>query len=629
MALQTDQSEEDNSKALWYLGIDFGTTGVSAVLLNYATGQHYPIYWQNELQSLKDQLVRSRSGEVMFRLPAITYSGPAATQLFVEPPATSVVVGSLASTLLKEPGIGLQNFKPYLQMGIPYYCPQRHEWEPILQLPGQQLVSLYWVRRSVQAILATLTPPSTLPNSVIKVGAVGLESETLGAALGQLEGVILGCPIDGGDTYQVNLREAVLEAQLVQDVKQILFLEDAIASILARFPKPNDLKQNCVGVRKPETISESGEESSNLGLSPSPWRGLTLAINIGATTTELALVDLPNNLQRLTHSHFTLQSWSYAGHTIDQDIFWQLLYPQMSKEQCQRLSLNRDLELPLPGQPDQPKRDRASFILQSSPFGQALLKASGYLKIILQHKPEFTLKLGDDHWTLKQKDIEAKVIVPFIKQLNHQLNALLSQAGRSEQSITQVVCTGGSTAFPIINQWLQHKLPNASVIQETDLPQESWVAAGLASLPLYPQVLNRHQQQYSDYFLLLELLHIFPHTAGEFVLNTYSLKEIMQQLERRGLNTSTCYERLVNLLEGYLPPGLIPSIDYGEWLSQASQQNPHYSRLTKPRLFFVEGGLYRPNPQQQQHLRQYLELVLSSMSQKFKEPLIVKIGEKS
>ncbi|MBE9125631.1 MULTISPECIES: hypothetical protein [unclassified Coleofasciculus] len=619
MPPQSARPEADTSNALWYLGIDFGTTGVSAVLLNQVTGQQYPIYWQNNLQRVNDSFAKPRFGETLFRLPAITYSGLGVKRLFVEPPGASVAIGSLASLLAKEPGIYLQNFKPYLQVGIPYYCPQRHEWEPTLQLPGQQLVSLYWVRWSIQAILATLTPESTLPDVAIAVAGVGLDSETLGSALGQLAGVILNCPVDGSDTYQLNLREAVIAAKLVPEIKQIVFVEDAIATILAGLPRFKG--QDTGRIENPET-----------GNRPSPWypqRGSTLAINAGATTTELGVVNLPHNLQGLTYNNFTLHGWSYGGQAIDQDIFWQLLYPQLSETQRQKLSLEPDLEVPEPGHSDELKRNRAAFLLQSSDFGEALLKACGYLKLILQHKEEFTLELGRDRWTVKRRDLETKVIFPFLEQLNQQLNTLLAKAGLLAQGIVQLVCRGGSMTFPQVQHWLQQKFPNAIFIETVDLPEECWVAAGLATVPLYPQVLNYHQQQYSDYFLLLELLRAFTNSGVEFSLHTYSIGDILQRLERRGLNTSPCYERLVRLLEGHLPPGLIPTVEYGSLLSHASQENLHYSRIAAAELFSIEGGRLRPNRQQHEYLNEYMELVLSSIYQTFEEPLIVNFSPSS
>ncbi len=634
MPAQSEQPETQISNAIWYLGIDFGTTGVSAVLLNYSTNRQYPIYWSNkspidadQVRGVNSQATPRSSGDVIFRLPAVTYSGPDASELFVQRPATPLVVGSAGSTPTnKQPGIFLQNFKFFLNIGIPYYCPKRHEWEPTLQLPSQQLVSLYWVRRALQALLATLTPKSTLPDSQMMVGAVGLEIGTLRTALQQLEGVVLGYPAAWGDTYHFNLREAVIEAKLVRHPEQIFFLEDAIAPILAALPSSNLDPPKMGTVR----LGEQGRGAAREKLTPSPvtpLRGGTVVIDVGATTTELALVDLPDNLNNLSHSDFSLGSWSYAGNAIDQDIFCQLLYPQMSETQHQQLSLGKDSELPLPGQPDKPRRDRLASLLQRSSVGQALLKASGYLKLILQHKDEFTLDLGSDRWTVRRQDLEVKVVLPFIQQLNRELNALLVATGISDQAIYQVFCIGGTTVFKTLQKWIRQKLPNATIIQEADSPTGSWVATGLATLPLYPQVLNRFQQQYSDYFLLLELVRAFAETLGDLADRPYRVEEIVQQLERRGLNTGACYERLLGLVEGQLPPGLVPTIDNAIWLSQASKKNPQYLTLTATGLFFQEDNqLYRPNLQQQKLMRQYLEIVLSGSYQKFEEPLIVKLG---
>lgn len=623
MTAYSEQPEVNISNAVWYLGIDFGTTGVSAVLLNQSTQEQYPIYWSNdlritheELQTVSPQLATRSSGDNVFRLPAVTYSGPAASKLFGQLPVAPIVVGSLASTLAtNQPGIFLQNFKPYLNIGLPYYSPKRQEWEPTLQLQNQQLVSLYWVRRTLQALLATLTPKSVLPDSVMKVGAVGLGSNTLERALGELEGVVLGYPAFWGDTYFFNLREAVLEAKLVRYPEQIFFLEDAIASFLTSLQsyELNDFP------------TQKGAGTGTLPLQLKTHNGGTLVINAGAITTEIALVDLPDDLQDLTYSDFTLHSLPYAGNAIDQDILCQLLYPQLSQQQQQQLLLNSDLELPLPGQPDPQKRDRLTSLLQSSALGQALLKASGYLKLILQHKDEFTLELETNRWTVKRLDFESSVVLPFIQNLNLELNTLLIETGLSEQGIYQVICTGGTAGLGTVTKWLQQKLPLATLIQDTHSSPHSWVAAGLATLPLYPQVLNRSQQQYSDYFLLLELLRAFPETSDDSAA-PYSIEEIMQQLEYRGLNTSTCYQRLIRLLEGYLPSGLVPSTDDVHWLSQASKQNLYYSTLTAQPLFFQEDNqLYCPNQKQQERLRQYLDIVLSGANQKFEEPLIVKL----
>jgi len=102
----------------------------------------------------------------------------------------------------------------------------------------------------------------------------------------------------------------------------------------------------------------------------------------------------------------------------------------------------------------------------------------------------------------------------------------------------------------------------------------------------------------------------------------------MQQLERQGLNTGACYERLVRLVEGQLPPGLVPSIENASWLAPASKQDLLYSSDAANTGIFEreDEQLYYPNLRQQQRLRQYLDIVLSGIHQKFDEPLIVKLG---
>jgi hypothetical protein len=559
------------------------------------------------------QFAAYRSSEGVFRLPAMTYSGSACRDIspeqlyYVQMPAAPIVVGSLASTLAdKQPGIFLENFKSYLNLGIPYYCPKHYGWEPTVQLPNQQQVSLYWVRRTLQALFATLLPKDNSPDAVMKAGAVDLESETLRVALRQLEGVVLGTPAAWSDTYRLNLREAVLEAQLVKHEAQIFFLEDAIAPILASLQ------------------SGQSKDSSK----PHSPKGGTLVINAGATTTEIALVDIPDNPKDLTYSDFNLCSLPYAGHFIDQDIVCQLLYPQLSELQRQQLSQERDFEVPLPGQPDLEKRDRLSVLLQNSLLGQALLKAAGYIKVILQHKEEFTLNVGNSQWSVKRVDLENRVVLPFTQQIGSELNKLLLKTGISEYGVYQVFCVGGTGVLAALQTWVRQRLPLATLFQDADSSTGNWVAAGLATLPLYPQVLNRLQQHYSDYFLLSELLRAFSEPAidsGEYL---YSLEEIMQQLERQGLNTGACYERLVRLVEGQLPLGLVPATARATWLSPASKQDLLYSTDAANTGIFEreDEQLYYPNLRQQKRLRQYLDIVLSGIHQKFEEPLIVKLG---
>lgn len=615
------------NNAIWYLGIDFGTTGVSAVLLNKATAQRYPLFWSNELhisqeqlQTVNPQLAIRSSASAIFRLPTVTYSGEAASKLFVKFPVTPIIVGSLAAKLAnKQPGIFLENFKPYLNIGVPYYCPEQQQWQPQIKLPNQQLVSLYWVRRTLQAMLATISPKSTLADAVMKVGAVGLAPETLAVALEKLAGVICGYPASWGDTYQLNLREAVLDAKLVKHPEQVFFVEDAIAISLA--------------VLSSATLNDQ-ETTEKFSFLPAQCRGGMLVIKAGITTTELALVDLPDDLKKLCHDDFSVLSLAYGSEALAQDIFCQLLYPQLSEEQLQQIALTSEVELPQPGQPERQKRDRLSLLLESSAFGKALLKASGYLLPILQHKEEFTLALGHHRWLVKSVDLE-RVTLPFLQQLNQGLIRLMVETGLTEAKITQFVGVG-DTVLETIEKWTRTRLPQTIVVQKVikksaqvesenlilnSLTKSGLVATGLATLPLYPQVLHRSQHQYSDYFLLLELIRAFSQLPDQ-ASNSYSLEEIMQQLERRGLNTSACYDRLVDLVNGQLPAGLVPSSEQDSRI--VASQTSLFDELAAAPLFSRSDDGYCLKRKQQQRLANYLEIVVSATTQKFAEPLFVK-----
>jgi hypothetical protein len=94
----------------------------------------------------------------------------------------------------------------------------------------------------------------------------------------------------------------------------------------------------------------------------------------------------------------------------------------------------------------------------------------------------------------------------------------------SPAGINQAICAGVMGAWSELARWLWEKLPNAMVVQDQELEVErdifdihnsalnsnyqstnfsgkiGLVAGGLASLPLYPQILDVSQQQYSDFF---------------------------------------------------------------------------------------------------------------------------------
>ncbi len=614
---------------VWYLGIDLGSTGISAALLNRSTTEVYPIYWSAEEQS------DPNSPGSSFRLPAEVYL-PANT-IEKQPelaPETS-------TNRLATPPESLQNLfsaqlKPYLQIALPYKN-QQQQWEPSLELNEYSTVPLVWVMRSLSKLLLTLKSDRTSTTPGLVAAAVGINEQKFHQIINQIAGVICNCPAHSSEQYRFNLREALITGKIVQHPQQVFFIEEAIANLLAQLDDPSGEQ---VKFSAPTVITKEHH----------PLEGNTLIINIGAGATEMGLIDVPNNLLDLAHNDFMLHGFAYAGKGIEQDIICQLLLPEKwresrltNPESHKTVSSNpwhwqtsipgleqmrwdsirlTELKLPRAGEPDTAERIRLQQRLESSLLGKAVLDAAVALKLILQHQESFTLELADQRWILQRRDLESQVFVPFVRRLNRELNKLLVARGIPTEAINQAILTGGVASITAVNRWLRQKLPNAKIIQDAYLgengtPTCSRTAYGLALLPLHPQVLDIPRQQYTDYFLFTELLRLLPDRA-------ISLSEITQLFEGRGINTRICQQRLLAFLEGELPSGLLPSTTDYHWLAQSSQENPFYKQLPAAPLFEKQGSLtYRPNSQQIKSLLIYLDAIKNSTQQSLEEPYTV------
>ncbi|MFN6473998.1 MAG: hypothetical protein RMY36_030585 [Nostoc sp. SerVER01] len=631
-------------QSVWYLGIDLGTTGISAALLDSSSLVVHPIYWSAENPPITTSFQQS------FRLPTEVYlptasvpqgenesietheqTAPAAVAQDKSPtPPRSDSTNNLYSAQLK----------PYLQVAIPYKS-ERQKWEPVLQLNEFSAGPLIWVVRSLSKLLLTLKCDrgSTTPSLI--AAAVGISQQNFAQIINNIAGVICTCPSSWSEQYRFNVREAVLTSKLIQHPQQVFFVEEAIASLLPELDTANGQQIK---------LKLSQEDSHPAKTSENSLVGNTLVINIGATATEMLLVDVPETLAQLTYNDFMLHSFAYAGKGIEQDIICQLLLPPKSRQprlenqseskttttnpwqwqpsipgldqmHWQSLGLE-ELELPRVGEPDITARIRLQQRLESSLLGQAILDAALALKLILQHQDSFTLELADQRWILRRRDLESQVFIPFVRRLNRELNKLLVARGIPTEAINQAILTGGVACIGTVNRWLRQKLPSAKIIQdlylgENGAPNCSRVAYGLAMLPLHPQILDIPRQQYTDYFLFTELLRLLPDRPLSF-------GEVIQLFEGRGINTRTCQQRLLAFLEGELPSGLMPSVTDSTWLTQGSQENPDYQAIATAPLFEKQGSLtYRPNFQQLLSLRRYLDAIKASNQQSLEEPYIV------
>ncbi|MEH2238742.1 hypothetical protein [Nostoc sp.] len=647
-------------ESVWYLGIDLGTTGISAALLNRSTFIVHPIYWSAENPQGTSSFQQS------FRLPTEVYlptasvphgenesietheqTAPAAVAQDKVPdhsPTTPATSRSTADPTTNN--LYSAQLKPYLQVAIPYKS-ERQKWEPVLQLNEFSAGPLIWVVRSLSKLLLTLKSDQTSTTPSLTAAAVGISEEDFPKIINNIAGVICTCPSSWSEQYRFNVREALLTSKLIQHPQQVFFVEEAIASLLPELDAANG-----------EQVKLSGSQGSHPAkTSEHPLVGNTLVINIGTTATEMLLVDIPETLLQLTYNDFMLHSFAYAGKGIEQDIICQLLLPPKSRQsrpetpsdafgglrqrktitsnpwqwqpsipgldqmRWQSLGLE-ELELPRVGEPDITARIRLQQRLESSLLGQAVLDAALALKLILQHQDSFTLELADQQWILQRRDLESQVFIPFVRRLNRELNKLLVARGIPTEAINQAILTGGVACIGTVNRWLRQKLPNAKIIQdlylgENGAPNCSRVAYGLAMLPLHPQILDIPRQQYTDYFLFTELLRLLPDRPLSF-------GEVIQLFEGRGINTRTCQQRLLAFLEGELPSGLIPSVTDSAWLTQSSQENPDYQAIATAPLFEKQGSLtYRPNSQQLLSLRRYLDAIKASNQQSLEEPYTV------
>ncbi len=619
----------DTLDATWYLGIDVGTTGISAALLNRSKLIVYPIYWSAETQTGGSSFQQS------FRLPAEVYLPTNSSAYQSKSDGEAFSQSSVPQHLYSA------QLKPFLQIAVPYQQ-ERQKWEPMLQLNEFSAGPLIWVVRSLSKLLLTLRSSQTSTTPALIANAVGMNTATFSKVIKNIAGIICTCPSSWTEQYRFNIREAILTSQLVSHPQQIFFVEEAIASLLPELDSANG---------QPIKISEN-QGFQALKTSDYPLLGSTLAINMGATVVEMTLVDIPANLGELTHKDFMLHNFAYSGKGIEQDIICQLLLPPKSRQprqpgqshhesantnpwhwqpsipgldQMQFSSLGLEtLTLPKVGEPDIQARIQFQQRLESSLLGQALLDAALALKLILQHQETFTLEFADQSWILQRRDLESQVFVPFVRRLNRELNKLLVARGIPTEAINQAILSGGVASVGTINRWLRQKLPNAKIIQdlylgENGAPNCSRVALGLAILPLHPQVLDIAKQQYTDYFLFYELLKLLPNRSLSF-------GEVLQLFESRGINTRICQQRLLAFLEGELPPGLIPAASNNLWLTHHSQENPDYKAIAAltsgiSPLFEKQGNLsYRPNYQQVQLLLRYLDAIKSSTIQSLEEP---------
>jgi hypothetical protein len=612
----------------WYLGLDIGNTGISAVLLQVSQSRLYPLHWTDAVGKFAEDDHRG-----LFRLPAI-----ARVDLHQLDPSQTELAPVLASPLGEEAvelqptsepttNQSLQNLKALLSIGVPYYSRPLLQWQPVLRRLDHPL-PLLAVRQSLAWLLSTIAPPPEgtghrlgNPTPPLTCEAIGLSASEFETALANLTGVIINQSAASSDAGFANLRTAVWEAGLVDSPARVYGVNEAIAALVS-------------GLR-----GAAGEVPSlPPGLSPraqlyhEDWQGTTLVLSAGAATTELAIV-LPaagvnSPLLGATYSTSAMQETShrsiaYAGHGLDQDIIFQLLYPAwnhatdasaVDDDPWQELLVNQVLP-PSPGNPAVAQRQLISDRFQQSAFGRQVLAAARRVKLELQQRDHCTITLGERNLTILRQDLGSRVFLPYIQRLNREISLLLQQSGVALLDVQQVICTGGTASLGAIARWLRQKLPNATIIQDTYsatpnpyncLATCSRVAYGLAMVSLHPQFMDQASYASSDYDLFLGMISVFTSMP-------LTVDEILQRLNQQGFSTSgaaseSLRQRVLALLEGHLPTALLPTPGDTLLLTPESQDNPDYQKLQAAPLFHkLDAHTYQPNPAQWPYLLRYLE----------------------
>ncbi|MGK7890400.1 MAG: hypothetical protein AB4042_13775 [Leptolyngbyaceae cyanobacterium] len=647
----------------WYLGIDIGSTGLCAVLLDQQNHCLYPISWDHREQpnSMADRAAPC------FRLPAqmLLVPNQIGNGLNMVPawgadhsPTQDVLTDAPSQTIV------LDRYKQWLNLAIPHYSSHLRRWEPMIQAGGYNRhrdcaheTPLSWFYQSLKSLLSSLSPTShslaiasELPSSQYQKlthQVWGLSEQKATAVLQTLAGVIVGYPASWSAAYRFNVREAVLGARLVPRAAQVLMVNDAIATLLSVLPS---------AVGRPVTLPDVFQAPPLQ--TQTDFYGPTLVVNGGAATTELAIANVvpgvpapfPGATDRLRLTHLAGRSLAYGGDALDQDIIGQLFYSRLTQAamvkgqpeppdpsgslpdrgtEAGAPSCAIDaLSLPSAGEPDVHHRQKMHQRLCQSSAGADLLQAARQLKLLLQTQDSATVTLAEQSWRIDQDELSDRVLTPYLQRLQREINALLDETGFQPDEIKHIVCSGGTASLQAIATWLQQTFiqatisqdvyPNdpASVLSYNTVPGCSRVAYGLAAMPLHPTVVDWANRQPCDYDILMELARILPDRP-------LRLREILELLDQRGISSPTSRTLLSSLLEGQLPPALVPQDITAEQLTPDSNENPAYQELRNLSLFIPVGpGTYVANRPQWMQLQRYLSTLMVGTRQTSFQPQV-------
>ncbi len=652
----------------WHLGLDLGTTALSAVVWDGDQDKTYPIFWRQPTAS--GAIART------FQLAVALYGRPCPStiersRLHPTPSLEPIALGRAALQRARQdhepvPADGpvlIQHLSSALQTGIP--CRVAGDpWprEPQVQDGDRPPIPLSWVIEALAALLRSLREPT--PAHPWPCGAVGLSDRALQQALNQLGHVLVGQPLAATEAYRFNLREAVLTAGLVADPAQVIFLDQPLAAALADVPSASPPPSHRLGAW------------ARSGLPPRrPLVGSTLVIDGGASGVGLAILDgcaVESGLDlRRDRPAYSAHKFPWGGQACDVELVVQhfaarlvdqfpdlpnLAHPPAFDPVLQGRSL-RVLLRNDAGRRSLAAIEQLRMQLQSPPPSSSPSSPQGPLQqmtplrpptAIAAPPPVATFKLAGQTWTLDDGIWERMIVRPWLARFNQELNHLLCQSGCPTERITRIVWVGGFGPMPAVRDWLGQKFPGATwVYQPTrsrpddrrpeHRPPEhrppdlsSAIAHGLARLPQFPALLASAEPPYSDYFLWVELLSALP---TDQPLPEYHIRHILNE---RGVNVRACGDRLRALLRGKRPAGLVPPAPHpaaiapdSRWaIAPISQVHPLYVALRSTPLLSQDAqGNYWLDGDMASQWRRYLGRLLVRSHQPFQEPCLPEFAE--
>jgi hypothetical protein len=463
----------------------------------------------------------------------------------------------------------IENFKPFLQAALPYLTDDT--WQPQIQWQRSLNLSLQSLVSGFQDLLYKLEIPRSIRANI--------------------QNVVLAHPANWSDIYSLNLREAVLAAELVSQPGQILVIDQAIAPLLVM-------------------IQENTIEYP------------ALLIDASADHVCLSLVGVANQ-RNGNNPAIATRSYDYGGFAIAQDILTQLIYSRWRNAK----NLNRDacnlnhLSLPTLGLSDLVKRSLLRQAIAETEAGQQLWQAANQimqqllepLESSLSSPPEYTFEIMDFNISISHREVENQILQLFIQRIGHEINTLFQKAGGNATEIRQVLLCGSSSYFSSLDRWLRSKFSQAEIQRLPD----NVIAQGLAIAPLFTPMLDLSRQQYSDYFLLSEICRLS-------LEKEFTAKSLIQQLRNQGINTNVCEARILQILNGEISAQLFP------WQELETKilfnDSLLHRELCQRKLFELNTeGIYQPNSAQLKLLQTYLELISGYLHQNLAEPLVLSL----